>query len=136
MGGKRIVVDHRHALRQHKAFAAMVIVLLLVVVAVWFVQIHVMVRSVDLSQVQQDVVDAQNSLQNAFEGANNAQLQEGVAAATDIVEDAIAEAEAAIAVDEQVRAEVAARAAAALTEAAAGEGEVAPPPSASDTITE
>lgn len=136
MGGKRIIVDHRHALRQHKAFAVMVIVLLLVVVAVWFIQIRVMVRNVDLSQVQQDVVDAQASLQSAFEGADDGQLDDGAAAAAVMVGDAVAEAQAALAADEQVRAEVAARAAAALIEETAGEGEVAPSLSAEDTITE
>ena len=59
MAEKRIIVDHQHALRQHKAFAFMVIVSLLVVLAVWFVQVKLMVRTVDFTKLQQSVADAQ-----------------------------------------------------------------------------
>lgn len=114
MGGKRIIVDHQHAMRQHKAFAIMVIVLLLVVFAVWFIQIRLMVRNVDFSQLQQDVVDAQNSFQGAFDQVDTAIIDESATAAATMVGDAVAEAQAALDADEQARNEVAARAAALL----------------------
>lgn len=136
MGGKRIIVDHRHAMRQHKAFAVMVIVLLLVVVAVWFVQIRLMVRDVDFSKLQQGVVDAQTSFQDAFNQTDNAVFDDSTAAAAAVVADALADAQATLDADEQVRAEVAARAAAALTEGEV-EGETEPPPTeTTETITE
>lgn len=66
MGGKRIIVDREHAIRQHKAFAVMVIVLLLAVAVVWFIQIRLAVRDVDLSKVRDNVRAAQEALQGAF----------------------------------------------------------------------
>lgn len=135
MGGKRIIVDHQHALRQHKAFAVIVIALLLVVVAVWFIQIRLMVRNVDFSKLQQGVADAQSSLQGAFETQDNG-LNESAGAAAAVVTDAVADAQAAIETDEQIRAEVAARAAAALEDQVTPTDQTAPSTTDEATITE
>ncbi len=103
MAEKRIIVDHQHALRQHKAFAFMVIVSLLVVLAVWFVQVKLMVRTVDFTKLQQSVADAQ-----AVFGS------EEVKSEKEKVESGTEAAETGTAAQDAARAEVAARAAATL----------------------
>lgn len=115
MAEKRIIVDHHHAMRQHKAFAFMVIALLLVVLAVWFVQVKLMVRTVDFNKLQQSVLDAQATFSQSVDdaGVDNVTTDASVAAAA--IGDAIADATAAADAEDAVRAGVAAQAAAALT---------------------
>ncbi len=66
MAGKHIFLDERHRVRQHNAFAAMIIVGLLVVFAIWFVQIRLMVNTKDLAKVGADVEAARAAFGEAF----------------------------------------------------------------------
>lgn len=114
MGGQRIIVDHKHVMRQHKAFACMVIALLLVVLAVWFVQIRLMVRTVDFSRVRQEMQDTQASLEGALDSSAIDDVTNDASAAAAVVTNAIDEATVLVETNNDMRAAVGARAAEAL----------------------
>lgn len=110
MAEKRIIIDRHHVIRQHRAFAVMVIVLLIAVLAVWFVQMKLMFRTVDFSAIKRSVAEAQELLDTKRD-VTTAPVDD-----TQAVEEAPADTAAA----DAVRAEVAARAAATLTTPEAG----------------
>ncbi|MEK7458866.1 MAG: hypothetical protein AAB663_00490 [Patescibacteria group bacterium] len=121
MAEKRIIVDHQHALRQHKAFAFMVIVSLLVVLAVWFVQVKLMVRTVDFTKLQQSVADAQAVFGSEEVKSEKEKRPEGVPSEVEGAQtkdgteaEDLSQPSVDAASESAVRAEVAARAAATL----------------------
>lgn len=117
MAGKRIIVDHQHAQRQHKAFAFMVIVSLLVVFAVWFVQVKLMVRTVDFTKLQQSVADAQAVFQASDDDVVVDSVTEETANDSADSDPSTDSTSSQSVTEDAVRAEIAARAAAAITTA-------------------
>lgn len=106
MAEKRIIIDRHHVIRQHRAFAVMVIVLLIAVLAVWFVQMKLMFRTVDFSAIKRSVAEAQELLDMTQDASADStdDTQAGEEAPVDTAD-----------AEDAVRAEIAARAAATLT---------------------
>lgn len=55
MEGNRIVLDDRHAVRQHKVFAMFVVAGLLIIGAVWYIQVRMAIDKGALTEIRSGI---------------------------------------------------------------------------------
>lgn len=89
MEGKRLMLDDRHAVRQHKVFAVLVVLGLLVVLAVWIIQVRMAVARGTLAQVRDGISDFSQTWQDQWNAAAGEQTADDAAT---VVTDAVTEA--------------------------------------------
>lgn len=88
MEGKRIVIDPSHGHTRSRTFAILVLVGLVVVAAVWFLQLRTMIRQARLSEATADFAAIEEAMRAGFEASTGVASE----AAVEIIPEGVAEA--------------------------------------------
>lgn len=106
MEGKRIVIDGELGHTRSRTFAILIVVGLLVVAAVWYLQLRTMVREARLSEAKADFAALEDAMRASFEsstGEVDEVVQEVIPAdVVNAIADSLAEERAKDAVAEEV----------------------------------